>query len=1064
MQYLISLFIVILLSQHCLAEIINVPDDFETIQAAINESEDGDTVLVQPGEYVENINIEGIAITVASIFLTIGDEDVIEATVVNGDASSSCIRITGVDEGVCQIVGFRVTNGDNRIGGGLNIEGSNVHLDALNINKNSATLGGGIYGRNSEMFIENCVVSTNEALDGGGLYAVRSQFEIRHCIFRENSANTWGGAIVVEDSELLLDFSEISSNESVRGWGGAIYSVGNSQTRMNKCTVCLNISGDDHGNICINREGTIEINNSILYSNNPLEVQNLGSFSVAYSDLDGGGERIENDGEFIWGDGNINDDPLFGGNFHLTENSPCINSGDPDFPEDPDGTRADMGAYYFDHNPHLLLVPREFETIQTAINASDDGDTVLVHPGEYVENINFEGKAITVASLLIITNDEAYIDSTVIDGNEEGSVVVFNSDEDENSVLKGLSITNGQGNGGGIYCAGASPSLENLHIFNNIGRRGAIYLERRSHPVGMNLLIESNTGAISGLYLDESTIRISKSCFINNTSQDEGGMTIWSVSSDISLTNCTFSGNSADYILVGNGGPDDTEVIRNCVFWENDVRQQVINGRNVDIAYTDVEGGRNAVRGNTVEWGEGNIDEDPLFLSPEEGDFHLTEDSPCIDAGDPESPEDPDGTRADMGAYYFHQIPDENPHRFDVPFEFDTFQEAINESQDADTVLVYPGEYAENIRFEGKEITVASLLLITGDVAYIDSTIINGRGRGRVILIDSQSILTGFTITNGFADLGAAIHCIECSPTISNLIVSGNGHEGFDIGGIYLLNSDAIIENVVFTNNLGRYSALGISGQGEEHSPEIRNCVFSHNQNGSPFLCLIEDCSTNFVNVTFAENVCEGFLIFGDNGVINISNSIFWRNETDRQILIMSHMVNAAWSDIEGGQNSIRAEEFVWGEGNINEDPLFVNPEEGIYHLTEDSPCIDAGDPESPEDPDGTRADMGAFYFHHEGEFVNPTNHPFDHTLFIEAYPNPFNSTTTIEYVLPFASEVTLNLYNLSGQRVETLVDGRLQAGVHRTILNAGDMASGLYFVKLEGVGKAFTQKIMLVK
>jgi len=79
-------------------------------------------------------------------------------------------------------------------------------------------------------------------------------------------------------------------------------------------------------------------------------------------------------------------------------------------------------------------------------------------------------------------------------------------------------------------------------------------------------------------------------------------------------------------------------------------------------------------------------------------------------------------------------------------------------------------------------------------------------------------------------------------------------------------------------------------------------------------------------------------------------------------------------------------------------------------------------------------------------------------------FPNPFNSTTTIEYALPFASEVTFSLYNLSGQRVETLVSGRVQAGVHRVKLDAGDIASGLYFVKLEGVEQSFTQKLMLVK
>ena len=88
-----------------------------------------------------------------------------------------------------------------------------------------------------------------------------------------------------------------------------------------------------------------------------------------------------------------------------------------------------------------------------------------------------------------------------------------------------------------------------------------------------------------------------------------------------------------------------------------------------------------------------------------------------------------------------------------------------------------------------------------------------------------------------------------------------------------------------------------------------------------------------------------------------------------------------------------------------------------------------------------------------------------------EAYPNPFNSTTTIEYALPFASEVSMNLYNLSGRMIETLVNDRLQAGVHRVTLDAGNMASGLYFVKLRAPlskggerGDPATTKIMLVK
>jgi len=81
-----------------------------------------------------------------------------------------------------------------------------------------------------------------------------------------------------------------------------------------------------------------------------------------------------------------------------------------------------------------------------------------------------------------------------------------------------------------------------------------------------------------------------------------------------------------------------------------------------------------------------------------------------------------------------------------------------------------------------------------------------------------------------------------------------------------------------------------------------------------------------------------------------------------------------------------------------------------------------------------------------------------------ESYPNPFNSTTTIEYTLPFPSQVSLTIYNLSGQKIETLFNGRLQAGFHRSTLNAGDLPSGLYFVKLEGSVQSFTRKLMLLK
>ena len=102
-----------------------------------------------------------------------------------------------------------------------------------------------------------------------------------------------------------------------------------------------------------------------------------------------------------------------------------------------------------------------YTSIQTAITAATTGDTVLVHDGTYVENINFSGKAITVRS----ANGAA---GTIIDGNASGSVVTFNSGEGSGSILDGFTIRNGSGNGGGgIYCSSSAPTITNCRITGN---------------------------------------------------------------------------------------------------------------------------------------------------------------------------------------------------------------------------------------------------------------------------------------------------------------------------------------------------------------------------------------------------------------------------------------------------------------------------------------------------------------------------------------------------------------------------------------------------------------------
>jgi len=130
----------------------------------------------------------------------------------------------------------------------------------------------------------------------------------------------------------------------------------------------------------------------------------------------------------------------------------------------------------------IIHVPADQPTIQEGINAASNGDTVLAADGTYLENINFIGKAITVASHFIMNGDTNHINNTIIDGSQPsnpdyGSVVTFITGEDTTSIICGFTITGGTGMteptysariGGGIVCYNASAKIIHNKITGNV--------------------------------------------------------------------------------------------------------------------------------------------------------------------------------------------------------------------------------------------------------------------------------------------------------------------------------------------------------------------------------------------------------------------------------------------------------------------------------------------------------------------------------------------------------------------------------------------------------------------
>ncbi len=279
-----------------------VPDNFGTIQDAINGSVSGDTIFVRPGTYVENLDFFGKQLVLEST-------DGPDVTIITSAGADSIVFLDATPLGT-RVQGFTLTGGVGRILGG------NDHY------------GGGVCARNGAIAtIKDCLVLNNgdsSTTFGGGIYSgdLGTSLTVEHCVIAGNYAWASGGATLT-DWYATMD--------------------------MDRCTIADNTSSTffgHQGGVAGANYGDTWIDDCILWGNSGSQIEAFGApyasgvdFFVSYSDVDGG----------FTGVGNTNADPMFvnaaGDDYHLLAGSPCIDAGNPASPQDPDGSPADMGAF-----------------------------------------------------------------------------------------------------------------------------------------------------------------------------------------------------------------------------------------------------------------------------------------------------------------------------------------------------------------------------------------------------------------------------------------------------------------------------------------------------------------------------------------------------------------------------------------------------------------------------------------------------------------------------------------------------------------------------------------------